>query len=99
MASSAERTVRTVRFLVRMRALHGRCARQGADSFPAGSLRLRRRRANIELYSSFRSRIKLTREGGENSCASGQTWYRDGTEVVLTGRKLYVTCTESVLVG
>src|SRR5271170_7742144 len=99
MASSAERTVRTVRFLVRMRALHGRCARQGADSFPAGSLRLRRRRANIEICSFFCSRTKLTRESPENSCASGQTWYRKSTELVLTGRKLYVACTKSVLVG
>src|SRR5271155_6143903 len=99
MASSAERAARSVRFAARMRVLHGRCAKQGAASFPAGSLKLSRRRANIEICSFFCSRTKLTRESLENSCASGQTWYRNGTEVVLTGRKLYVTCTESVLVG
>src|SRR5271156_399363 len=99
MASSAERAARTLRFLVRMRVPDGRCATQGADSFPAGSLKLSRRRANIEICSFFCSRTKLTRESLENSCASGQTWYRNGTEVVLTGRKLYVACTKSVLVG
>src|SRR5277367_4821784 len=53
----------------------------------------------LKIIHFFDSRTKLTRGRGENSCASGQTWYRKGTELVLTGRKLDRTCTKSVLVG
>jgi hypothetical protein len=53
----------------------------------------------LKIIHFFNSRTTLTRESRESTCASGQTWYRKGTELVLTGRKLYVTCTESVLVG
>ena len=53
----------------------------------------------LKFIQFFLSRVKLTRESGENSCACGQTWYRNGTELVPTGRKLDVTCTKPVLVG
>ena len=54
---------------------------------------------NLKIIHFLNPLTTLTREGRENSCASGQTWYRKGTELVLTGRKLYGTCTKSVLVG
>src|SRR5580704_17024421 len=99
MASWADRTARAVRLAARMRAIPGSCAKPGADFFAAAVSRILRRRADIEIYTFFRSRTKLTRESGGNSCASGQTWYRNGTELVLAGRKLDGTCTKSVLVG